>query len=105
MTPRDDRLPEMPSSAQVDAAIEQVLRGGAVGDDVATFARFVDDMRVMGDRPPPPASPELAALLAGTPAGSQARASVAPFRWRPKSRLRARSAQPRSGRSSRRWTR
>jgi hypothetical protein len=99
LTPRDDRFPDMPSSAQFDAAIEQVLRGGAVGDDVATFARFVDDMRVMGDRPPPPASPELAALLAGTPAGSQARASVAPFRWRAKSRLRARSVQPRSGRS------
>jgi hypothetical protein len=99
LTPRDDRFPDMPSSAQFDAAIEQVLRGGAVGDDVATFARFVDDMRVMGDRPPPPASPELAALLAGTPAGSQARASVAPFRWRAKSRLRARSVQLRSGRS------
>jgi hypothetical protein len=99
LTPRDDRFLDMPSSAQFDAAIEQVLRGGAVGDDVATFARFVDDMRVMGDRPPPPPSPKLAALLAGTPAGSQARASVAPFRWRAKSRLRARSVQPRSGRS------
>jgi hypothetical protein len=99
LTPRDDRFPDMPSRAQFDAAIEQVLRNDAVGDDVATFARLVDDLRVMGDRPPPPPSPELAALLAGTPAGSQARASVAPFRWRAKSRLRARSVQPRSGRS------
>jgi hypothetical protein len=99
LTPRDDRFPNMPSSSQFDAAIEQVLRGDAVADDVATFARFVDDMRVMGDRPPPPPSPELAALLAGTAAGRQARASVAPFRWRTRGRLRARSVQPRSERS------
>ena len=99
MTPRDDRFPDMLSSAQFDAAIEQVLRGDAVGDDVATIARFVDDMRVMADRPPPPPSPELAALLVGSAATHEGPASVVPSPPRTRGRLRARSTQPTSRRS------
>jgi translation initiation factor IF-2 len=94
MTPRDDRFPDMPSSAQFDAAIEQVLRGDAVGDDAATFARFVDDMRVIADRPPPPPSPALAALLAGSAATCEARSTGVPSAPRTRSRLQARSTQP-----------
>jgi hypothetical protein len=102
MTPRDDRFPDMPPSVQFDAAIEQALRGDAVGDDVATFARFVDDVRVMADRPPPPPSPALAALLAGSAATREAPSTVVPLRARMRS-LQARSTQPtsRPSRSSR----
>ena len=74
---RGDRFPDMPSRAQLDAAIEQVLRGDEVGDDVATFARWVNDMRGMGGQPPPPPSPELAGLLAGCAGGHRAPANVA----------------------------
>lgn len=98
MTPRDDRFPNMLSSAQFDAAIEQVLRGDAVGDDVASIAAFVDDMRVMASEAPPPPSPEVAALLAGTAAG-QARTSVVPSPPRTRNSLQPRSTRPRSGRS------
>ena len=98
MTPRGDRFPDMLSSARFDAAIEQVLRGHAVGDDVAPIAAFVDDMRVMAGPPPPP-SPELAALLAGRAAG-QARASVVPSAPRTRNGLQPRSTRPRS-----RWSR
>ena len=98
MTPRGDRFPDMLSSARFDAAIEQVLRGDAVGDDVASIAAFVDDMRVMAGPPPPP-SPELAALLAGRAAG-QARASVVPSAPRTRNGLQPRSTRPRS-----RWSR
>jgi hypothetical protein len=103
MTPRDDRFPDMPSSAQFDAAIEQVLRGDAVGDDAASIARFVDDMRVMADRPPPPASPELTALLAGGAAERAAAPSVAPLARRVRGRLEPRSmpSTPRRSRSAR----
>jgi hypothetical protein len=102
MTPRDDRFPDMPPSVQFDAAIEQALRGDAVGDDVATFARFVDDVRVMADRPPPPPSPALAALLAGSAATREAPSTVVPLRARMRS-LQARPTQPtsRPSRSSR----
>ena len=99
MTPRDDRFPDMLSSAQFDTAIEQVLRGDAVGDDVASIAAFVDDMRVMADRPPPPPSPELAAMLVGSAATHEGPASVVPSPPRTRGRLRARSTQPTSRRS------
>jgi hypothetical protein len=101
LSPRDDRFPDMPSSAQTDAAIERVLQGDAVGDGVGAdgtpFARLVDDMRLMGDRPPPPPSPELAALLVGSTAGSRARASMPSRRSRISGR-RARPAEPSSAR-------
>jgi hypothetical protein len=98
MTPRGDRFPNMASSSRFDAAIEQVLRGDAVGDDIASIAAFVDDMRVMAGRPPPPPSHELAAVLAGR-AGQQARASVVASPARTRSRLHAGSTQPTSRRS------
>jgi hypothetical protein len=78
MTRRDDRSPDMPSSAQFDAAIERVLRGDAAYDAVAPLAGFVDDVRVMASCPPPTPSPELTAILAGSPAG---RAASAHSRW------------------------
>jgi hypothetical protein len=78
MTRRDDRSPDMPSSAQFDAAIERVLRGDARYDDVMPLAGFVDDVRVMASGPPPPPSLELTAILAGSPAGSAASAHA---RW------------------------
>jgi hypothetical protein len=98
MTPADDRFPDMLSSTQFDAAIERVLRGDAVGDDVGRLARFVDDMRVMADRAPPPPSPELAALLAdrAVECGAPAGASSPP---RHRSGAQTRSTQPRSRRS------
>lgn len=96
MTPRDDRSPNMPPSVQVDAAIERVLRGDAVGDDVADFARFVDDVRVIAGRPPPP-SPALAALLAGSAVRREARSTAVPPT--PRSRLQARLTRPTSRRS------
>jgi hypothetical protein len=99
MTPRDDRFPDMPPSVQFDAAIEQALRGDAVGDDVATFARFVDDVRVMADRPPPPPSPALAVLLAGSAATREAPSTAVPSPPRTRSLPQARSIQP----TSRRW--
>jgi hypothetical protein len=105
MTTRDDRFPDMHSSAQFDAAIEQALRGDAVGDDVATFARFVDDMRVMADRQPPPPSPELAALLGGSAGTREAVASVVPSPPLDRSRLHERSTQPTSRRSRPSWVR
>jgi hypothetical protein len=105
MTPRDDRFADMPPSVQFDAAIEQALRGDAAGDDVATFARFVDDVRVMGDRPPPPPSPALAALLAGSAATREARSTTVPRPPRTRSLLRARLTQQTSRRSRPAWIR
>ncbi len=99
MTPRDDRFPNMLSSAQFDTAIERVLRGDAVGDDVASLVGFVDDMRVMAHRPPPPPSPELAALLGGADAGWDAPANVATLPPRTRTDLQQRSTQPRPRRS------
>jgi hypothetical protein len=99
MTPRDDRFPNMLPSAQFDSAIEQVLGGDAVGDDAAPLARFVDDLRVMADRPPPRPSPELAALLAGSGAEREARATVVTLRLRRPGRVQARSTRPSSRRS------
>jgi hypothetical protein len=99
MTPRDDRFPDMFSSARFDAAIEQVLRGDAVGDDAASIAAFVDDMRAMADRPPAPPSPELATLLRGRAATREASATVDPSRPRTRSRRHARSTPPTSRRS------
>ena len=99
MTPRDDRFPNMLSSAQFDSAIEQALGGDAVGDDAASLARFVDDLRVMADRPPPRPSPELAALLAGSGAEREARATVVTLRLRRPGRVQTRSTRPRSRRS------
>jgi hypothetical protein len=98
MTPRDDRFPDMPPSVQFDTAIEQALRGDAVGDDVTTFARFVDDVRVMADRPPPPPSPALTALLAGSAAAREAASTAVPPPPRTRSRRRARLTQPTSRR-------
>jgi hypothetical protein len=105
MTPRDDRFPDMPPSVQFDAAIEQALRGDSVGDDVATFARFVDDVRVMAERPPPPPSPALAALLAGSAATREARSTVVPRPPRTRSLPQARLTQPTSRRSRPAWIR
>ena len=99
MTPRDDRFPDMPPSVQFDAAIEQALRGDAVGDDVATFARFVDDVRVMADRPPPPPSPALTALLAGSAATREAPSTAVLPPARTRSLLHAPLTQPTSRRS------
>jgi hypothetical protein len=98
MTRRDDRSPDMLSSTEIDAAIEQVLRGATVGDDAAPFARFVDDVRVMADRVPPRPSLELAGLLAGLAADRTASATAACLARRERC-VRARSTRPRSGRS------
>jgi len=99
MTPRDDRFPDMGSGTHIDAAIERVLRGDAVGDDVAPFAEFVDDMLVMADRPPPPPSLELAALLAGSASSGNRPASVTSLPPRARSNLRAQPTRPSSRRS------
>jgi hypothetical protein len=96
MTHRDDRFPDMVSSDQFDAAIEQALRGEAVGDDVASLARFVDDVRVMAAGPPPPPSPKLAELLAGSTANGVAPVAATSLAQRSRSDAQARS---RSGRS------
>jgi hypothetical protein len=79
MTRRDDRFPDMLSGTWFDAAIERMLRGEAVGEDVAPLARVVDDMRVMADGQPPVPSPELAALLDGGAAESRGLATVTPL--------------------------
>ena len=99
MTRHDDRSPDMPSSAQIDAAIEQVLQDTAVGEDVAPLASFVDDLRVMADGPPALPSPELAALLAGNAGGNAASATAASLPPRKRRRLQERSTQSRSDRS------
>jgi hypothetical protein len=99
MTRRDDRFPDMLSSTQIDAAIEQVLHGARVGDDGVPLASFVDDLRVMADAPAPPPSPELTALLAGRAATSAASATVASLSPRRHRRVQARSTRSRSGRS------
>ena len=99
MTPRDDRFPDMPPSVQFDAAIEQALRGDALGDDVATFGRFVDDVRVMADRPPPPPSPALAAVLAGSVVPHESASTAVPRLTRTRSLLHARLTPPTSRRS------
>ena len=65
MTRPSDRYADMLSGIRIDAAIDQALNDATVPDDVAPFAGFVDDLRVMADRPVPRPSPELAALLAG----------------------------------------
>jgi hypothetical protein len=100
MTPRDDRSPNMLSSTQFDSAIEQVLGGDAVDDDAAPLAQFVDDLRVMADRPPPRPSPELAALLAGSDTQRDDRATVVTLRLRMPSGVQTRSTRPRSRRST-----
>jgi hypothetical protein len=100
MTPRDDRFPNMLSSTQFDSAIEQVLGGDAVDDDAAPLARFVDDLRGMADRPPPRPSPELAALLAGSGAERDDRATVVTLRLRRPARVQTQSTRPRSQRST-----
>ncbi len=64
MTRPSDRSRDMISGTRLDAAIEQALHGATVSDDVAPFAGFVDDLRVMADRPAPQPSAELAVLLA-----------------------------------------
>jgi hypothetical protein len=98
MTPGDDRSPDMGSRAHIDAAIERVLRGDAVGDDAAPFAAFIDDMQVMADRPPPPPSPELATVLSGSVARDPAPASVASLPPRGRSNVPARPTRPSSRR-------
>ena len=65
MTRPSDRYADMLSGSRIDAAIDQALNDPTVPDDVAPFAGFVDDLRVMADRPVPRPSAELAALLAG----------------------------------------
>jgi hypothetical protein len=99
MTRRDDRSPDMLSSAQIDAAIEQVLQRATVGEDVAPLASFVDDLRVMAEGPPALPSPELAALLAGNAAGKAASATAASLPPRQHRRVQARSTRSRSDRS------
>src|SRR4029453_15438104 len=96
MTPRDDRFPDMPPSVQFDAAIEQALRGDAVGDDVATFARFVDDVRGMADRHPTPPSPALTALLWGSAPPPEAASTAGPPPPRTRSLLHVWPTQPTS---------
>jgi hypothetical protein len=65
MTRPGDRYADMLSGTRIDAAIDQALNDATVPDDVAPFAGFVDNLRVMADRPVPQPSAELAALLAG----------------------------------------
>ena len=65
MTRPSDRYADMLSGTRIDAAIDQALHDATVPDDVAPFAGFVDNLRVMADRPVPRPSAELAALLAG----------------------------------------
>jgi hypothetical protein len=85
MTRPDDRSPDMLSGNRIDAAIEQALHGATVTDDVAPFAGFVDDLRVMADRPAPRPSVELAALLAGYAVEPDADATVGTFQTRRRS--------------------
>jgi hypothetical protein len=60
-----DLFPDVPSSAEVDAAIDRALRGEAVGDDFTPLGQFVDDIRAMVGGPPPQPSEELAELVEG----------------------------------------
>src|SRR5262245_33676271 len=93
MTRPDDRFADMLSATRLDAAIDQAMNDATVSDDVAPFAGFVDDLRVMADRPAPPPSPQLAALLAGHRAAAPAgRATVTALRQRPPRRVQARAA-------------
>jgi hypothetical protein len=62
MSGPDDRSIEMPIADELDAAIEQVLRGIVVDPVLEPVARVVD----LGSASAPPVpSPELAAILAG----------------------------------------
>jgi hypothetical protein len=63
MTRHDDRFPDMLSGTRLDAAIDQALNDATAPDDVAPFAGFVADLRLMAHRPAPRPSAELAALL------------------------------------------
>lgn len=67
MTSRDDRFLEMLTDSQFDEAIELMLRGIVVEPQLEPVARFADEAGALADASPPPASPELAALLAGEP--------------------------------------
>ena len=93
MTGPSDRFPDMLSGTRIDTAIDQALNDATVPDDVAPFAGFVDDLRVMADRPVPRPSAELAALLAGDHAAEpEAGAAVTSLRPRRRRRVRARAA-------------
>ena len=97
MTGPSDRFPDMLSGTRIDAAIDQALNDATVPDDVAPFAGFVDDLRVMADRPVPRPSAELAALLAGHHATEpDAGATVRSLRARRRRRVRARAAMRRA---------
>jgi hypothetical protein len=100
MTRHDDRPPEMLSGIRIDAAIDQALHDATVTDDVAPFAGFVHDLRVMADRPAPLPSAELAALLAGHHAAElETHATVATLRPRRQHRVHPRATRRGSGRS------
>lgn len=100
MTRHDDRSPDMVTGIRIDAAIDQALHDATVTDDVAPFAGFVDDLRVMADRPAPRPSAELAALLAGHRAAEPGtHATVATLRPRRPHRLQPRATRRRSSRS------
>jgi hypothetical protein len=67
VTSRDDRFLEMLTDSQFDDAIELMLRGIVVEPELEPVARFADEAGALADGSPPPASPELAALLDGEP--------------------------------------
>jgi hypothetical protein len=98
VTSRDDRFLEMLTDSQFDDAIELMLRGIVVEPELEPVARFADEAGPLADGSPPPASPELAAVLGGEPladdllpVGATRAAAIA------RTCLRERSAGGRSG--------
>jgi hypothetical protein len=67
VTSPDDRFLEVLTDSQFDDAIELMLRGLVVEPELEPVARFSDEAGALVAASPPPASPELAALLAGEP--------------------------------------
>ena len=67
MTSPDDRFLEVLTDSQFDDAIELMLRGIVVEPELEPVARFSDEAGALVAASPPPASRELAALLAGEP--------------------------------------
>ena len=67
MTSPDDRFLEVLTDSQFDDVIELMLLGIVVEPELEPVARFSDEAGALVAASPPPASPELAALLAGEP--------------------------------------